>query len=81
MEKMKNIYDEELKRREAVTYTKEVIGDKQFLRNNPEYLDIELQKRILHSQTPKRINIIMLILVALTLIVSVLSLLHSYSII
>lgn len=73
-----NGYNAELERRDNVNYAKEVMGDREHFRN-PENIEIELQRRILHSQTPKWINITMLILVTLTLIISALSLLHSYN--
>ncbi|MEK6859816.1 MAG: hypothetical protein AABX54_03300 [Nanoarchaeota archaeon] len=80
-EKIRNSYDEELERLDNIEYAKRVIGDKSFLRNNPEYITIELQRRTLRSQTPKWINVVMLILVALTLIISLWTLLHHYRII
>jgi hypothetical protein len=81
MTKIKDSYDEELERRDNQEYANRVIGNKTFLRDNPEHLKIELQKRILHSQTPKWVNYLMLIIVALTFGISIWALLHSYSII
>ncbi len=78
---LQNLYDEELEKLDNREYANRVIGNKNFLRDNPQYLEIELQRRTLRSQTPKWINIVMLILVALTLIISVWSLLHSYGVI
>lgn len=80
MKKTKDSYDEELERINNIEYAQRIIGDKTFLSNHPEYLRIELQKRMLRSQTPKWINYLMLIIVALTLGISIWALLHSYRI-
>ena len=71
---LKNLYDEELESLDNREYAKRVMGDKIFLRDNPEYLAIELQKRTLKSQTPKWVNYAILILTAIILGLTIYSL-------
>jgi len=68
---MNNIYDETLRDLDNRTYANSVIGNKSFVRDNPEYLRIELQRRVLRSQTPKWVNYLML---GLTILIFLLTL-------
>jgi len=70
---IKNLYDKELENLDSREYANRVIGNQSFLRDNPEYLAIELQRRTLVSQTPKWVNYLMLVLTAIILILTIYS--------
>lgn len=72
--KLKNLYDEELEKLDNREYANRVIGNKNFLRENPQFLQIELQRRTLHSQTPKWVNYAILVLTAIILGLTIYSL-------
>ena len=56
------------------------IIDMNALEKRPEMIPFLLQKKILDAQTPRWVNIVMLIFVAITLGVSIWALLHSYGV-
>jgi hypothetical protein len=67
---LQTLYDEELEKLDSKEYAYRVIGNKGFLGDNPQYLGIELQRRTLHSQTPRWVNYLVLILTAIILLLT-----------
>ena len=76
----RNLYDEEIRRQENIDYSKSVMGDNSDIRDNPQKLAVELQKRLLKSQLPKWMGIASFLLLIMSIVISLWALLHSYNI-
>lgn len=79
--KESDFVDEALKDLNNKIYSKGVIGDKSFLRDNPDYMLLHFQGRILSSQAPKWMNIASFTLLVVSVIMAAWALLHSYNLI